>query len=341
MVVTFNSSGDIASCLESLAIALRESSAARIVVVDNHSSDDTAAIVRSRFPAVELLLLEENLGFAAGNNAAIRRALAAGADFVYLLNPDATVDASFLDRALAEAGRAETVAAVQSLLLLAPDGERIDSAGNALHFLGFGYCQLHGKPRAAAPLAPCEIPFASGAGVLLRASALRAVGLFDDSLFLYCEDLDLGWRLRRAGYSIVLAPGSIVFHRHEFERHPDKYYLLERNRWRVLLANWSARSLAVLALPLLVNELALLAIAWKEGWLRAKLRATASLFSRPTWNHLRSRRIEARRTRRIGDRQLAVQFTSRMEVAGTEPPFLARVANPVLSLLWRMLRRLL
>ena len=194
------------------------------------------ARVRERFPSVEVVEAGQNLGFGAGVNRGIRRALEKGAEFVYLLNPDARVTPEFLVEAVAEMARDESVAAVQSLLLLEPDGAFIDSAGNTIHFLGLRLLRrcIGGLERRRPP-SRAEIAFASGAAVLLRLSALATVGTMAEELFLYCEDMDLCWRLRLAGHAIRLAPRSVVLHRHEFSRNRDKYFLLERNRWLVLL----------------------------------------------------------------------------------------------------------
>jgi hypothetical protein len=340
-IVTYDSARQVEACLGALAAARLEESGARVTVVDNRSTDDTVARVRSGFPEVELIVNERNLGFAGACNLVLRAAIDGDTEFVYLLNPDTRVEPGFLSRALEVARGSDRIAAVQSLVLLAPDGARIDTAGNALHCLGFGYCAGHRRPRAEAPSAPVEVAFASGAGVLLRTAALAEVGLLDESLFLYCEDLDLGWRLRRAGWSIVLAPDSIVLHDHEFARHPDKYFLLERNRWLVLLRNWSARSLLVLAGPLLAAELALLAIAARRGWLGAKLRSYRDLARRETWRRLRAARREDAPRRRVPDRDLAAAMTARMEVDGGETPLLGRFANPLLAAVWAIARRLL
>ena len=339
-VVTHDSEPVIDTCLASLERAALEFAAARVVVIDNASRDGTVERVRARFPWVSLRVNDRNLGFAGGANLALDEAESESSEFVYLLNPDTEVEPRFLEHALAAAADPR-VAAVQSLLLLPPDGARIDSAGNAIHVLGFGYCRSHGRSRSAAPRSVEEIPFASGAGVLLRLAALHEAGRFDESLFLYCEDLDLGWRLRRAGWLSVVAPESIVVHAHEFARHADKEYLLERNRWRVLLANWSARSLAVLALPLLVNEVAMLAIAAKDGWLGSKLRALASAFDRSSWSAIGAARRRSRALRRVSDRELARWMSPRIELDGGETPLLRRLANPAVTAIWSVARRLL
>lgn len=341
LVLTHNSYHTIRACLESLERALGSELAAATLVVDNASTDGTVEEVRTRFPRLRLIESDENLGYAAGNNRGIRTALELGCEFVYLLNPDARVEARFLEEACAAMDGQPAAAAVQSLLLLEPDGERIDSSGNRIHFLGFGLCEQHGAQRAEAPSAGRDIGFASGAAVLLRLSALADVGLLEERLFLYCEDLDLCWRLRMAGYGIRLAPGSVVLHRHEFARNPEKYFYLERNRWLVLLRVASARTLLLLAPALLASELAILLLALRSGWAGQKLRALAALVSLDTWRYLASSRREIQRRRRLRDREVMRDFTSRMELEYGRSWLLERIANPVLGALWRILARLL
>lgn len=340
IVVTHNSYHTIDACLESLSRSLGSGFEAATLVVDNASSDGTVDRVRAGFPRVEVLEAGENLGFAAGNNLGIRSAVAEGREFAYLLNPDARVSAEFLEEALAVMDADPATAAVQSLLLLEPDGARIDSSGNRIHYLGFGFCEQHGEARSEAPAAVREIGFASGAAVLLRLSALAEVGPMEERLFLYCEDLDLCWRLRLGGHSIRLAPRSVVLHHHEFSRNQDKYFYLERNRWLILLRVLSARSLLLLAPILLAAELALLVVATRSGWLRQKLRAVATLARRDTVRYLVAARREVQRRRRVSDRVAMRDVSTRMELEYDDSWLLSRVANPLLGLFWRILVRL-
>jgi GT2 family glycosyltransferase len=327
-------------CFESLARADLEGVGARVIAVDNGSSDATAELVRE-FAWVELVETGRNLGFAGGNNVGIALALQGGAEYVYLLNPDTDVDGSFLAEAVAVAERDPQVGAVQSLLLLGAERDLVNTAGNEIHFLGFGYCGRLGAARATIADAPAEIAFASGAGVLLSAAALRASGLFDDTLFLYQEDLDLGWRLRLAGYRSVLAPRSLVWHHYEFTRNRDKYYYLERNRYLVLAKNLRLRSLLVLAPFLLASEAGLLGIAASSGWLGEKLRADAHLMKASTWRHVRASRAGVARLRRVADRDVARWFTSDLRVDGAPGAWIPRLLGIPMSLAWRALRPLL
>ncbi|MGZ6125547.1 MAG: glycosyltransferase family 2 protein, partial [Myxococcales bacterium] len=234
VIVTYESERHLDDCLGSLRACDRDGFALDVIVVDNASSDGTAQRLRRDFPEVLLLERPRNEGFAAANNVGIRFAAGRGARFVYLLNPDTIVEEGFLREALAVAAADQGLGGVQSLLLLADDRERVNTWGNAVHFLGFGYCGGLGAAASEAPRAPVEIAFASGAAVLFRLDALLAAGLFDDDLFLYQEDMDLSWRLRLSGWRLALAPRSVVFHKYAFTRNKSKFFFLERNRLLVL-----------------------------------------------------------------------------------------------------------
>jgi N-acetylglucosaminyl-diphospho-decaprenol L-rhamnosyltransferase len=341
VVLTFDAERHVDACLGSLARLDAAGLDAAVLVVDNGSGDGTVAAVRARFPAVELLETGRNLGFAGGNDAGIEAALARGADWVYLLNQDTDVDPAFLAEAVAVGEADPGAAAVQSLLLLHPERGLVNTAGNQIHFLGFGHCGGYRSPRAAVADEAREIPFASGAAVLLRAEALRQVGLLDPVLFLYQEDQDLGLRLRLAGWRARLAPRSLVWHHYAFSRNPGKYFWLERNRHLVLLKNLRLRSLLVLAPMLLVAEVAVLGLALAGGWLGPKLRADAALLSPRLWAHVRAERARVAALRRIPDSALARWFTPALELEGLPGGWLPRLLRAPMALAWRLVRPLL
>lgn len=341
VVLAWNAERHLDACLGSLSRLDAAGLEAATLVVDNGSSDGTAALVRARFPGVELLQTGHNLGFAGGNDAGMALALERGADWVYLLNPDTDVDPRFLAEAVAVGEADPSTAAVQSLLLLHPERDLVNTAGNQIHFLGFGHCGAFRAPRATVDEAPAEIPFASGAAVLYRAEALRQVGLLDEALFLYQEDQDLGLRLRLAGWRARLAPRSLVWHHYEFSRNREKYFWLERNRYLVLWKNLTLRSLLVLAPALLLSEVAMLGLAAAGGWLGQKLRADAALLSPRTWANLRAGRARVAGLRRVRDAEVARWFTPALEVEGLAGGWLPRLLEAPMALAWRVLRPLL
>jgi GT2 family glycosyltransferase len=341
VVVTYNSTRFIDDCFGSLEGLDREGLDVEIVAVDNASTDGSAEALR-RFPFVTVLAQKENLGFAGGNNVGIRRAMENGADLVYLLNHDTVVTPRFLAEAVRVASADDHIGAVQSLLLLHPETDLINSTGNAIHFLGFGYCLDYRRPLAAWKHRGLgEIAYPSGAGVLLRTAALRATGLFDEELFLYHEDLDLGWRLRLAGYANVLAPHSIVHHKYEFSRSIAKYYYMERNRGIVLLKHLRLRNLLILSPFLIAAELGLFLASLRSGWWREKLRAYAYFLHPRAWGHILKERERSARLRAVSDRRIVSLFTpviAYQEVAG---PFTRYVANPLMTIVWTLIRPLI
>ena len=176
-----------------------------IVVVDNGSTDGTLealAVEASRTPQLTVLAQARNTGFAGGNNIGLAEARRRGAELALLLNHDTVVTAGWL-RPLVEVMDARPdVAAAQPLLVLHDEPELVNTAGNKLQFCCFGFCGDYRRPVAELGLDGTvrSVPYATGAALLLRLSALDRVGDFDERLFLYHEDLDLGVRLRQAGF---------------------------------------------------------------------------------------------------------------------------------------------
>jgi GT2 family glycosyltransferase len=341
VVVTHNSHADVADCFGSLRRAVAGRPEVQVIAVDNASTDATVERIRSDHPWVMLIASDRNLGFAAGNNLGIRRAQALGCSFVYVLNPDTEVAPGFIDEALAVARTHPEAGAVQSLLLLHGERHLVNTAGNEVHFLGFGYCGSFRLPVSDVSGDVHEIAFASGACTLYRMAAIQHVGLFDEDLFLYQEDMDLGWRLRLAGWKSVLAPRSIVFHKYAFSRGGRKYYFLERNRILVLLKNLRWRNLALLAPLLALADLGVLAMSLRWGWAGEKLRAMLHLLRPSTWKHIRRGRREQARLRVVADSEIAGHFTSALDFEGVTTPFIREVANPVMAWIWRLTRPLI
>jgi GT2 family glycosyltransferase len=329
----------------------------RVMLVDNASPDGTAAFIRAELltadgrhtrgglPAL-LFANSQNLGFAGGNNLAIARALADGDEFVYLLNPDTEVDPDFLVEALAVARGDPAIAFVQSLLLRHDQPGVLNSWGNAMHFLGFGYAAGDGQALADPAVAgrlwgPRDIAFPSGAATLARAASLRALGAFSDELFLYCEDMELGWRAHLAGLRVVVAPRSRVRHRYQFARHARKYYYLERNRLLALAWCYRRRSLLLLAPALGASELGAWLLALRGGWWRDKRAAWGYLLEPGRWPALRANRRRVQALRRVGDRDASALFTGEIVFPALSPWLLTRVANPLLAAYWRGARLLM
>lgn len=203
LIPNYNGEARIARALEGLREQTRE---AEVVVVDNGSSDDSAELVRERFPEVALVELGSNLGF----GPALNRGVAGrpDADPVILLNDDAAPEPTFVEALLERRGSAESVAGV---MVQEADPGRIDSAGVVADRTAMGFDYLHGEPVAAAAGAADPLGPTGGAALYDRA-AFEAVGGFDERIFLYYEDLDLALRLAARGGRCALAPEARAVH---------------------------------------------------------------------------------------------------------------------------------
>lgn len=192
------------------AVSRQTVAPARVVVVDNASTDGSADGLEERFSGVEVLRLPANVGFAAANNLAVRAA--ADCDWVALLNPDAFPEPAWLERLLDAAERRGEYAFFGSRLLMADDPSRLDGAGDAYHVSGLAWRLDHGLEAAGRALEEAEVFSPCAAAALYRREAFLAVGGFDESFFCYYEDNDLAFRLRLAGYRCLYVPSAVVHH---------------------------------------------------------------------------------------------------------------------------------
>ncbi len=232
VIVSWNVRELLARCLESLFADLDSSSLqARVIVVDNASQDGSPDMVRSRFPRVELMVSEENLGFAKGNNLGLR-ALDLGdsslplasCPLVLFLNPDTEVQPGAIKTMLAAIQSRPGVAVVTSRLFYG-DGSFQHSAFRFPRLAQLAIdlfpvparlheSRLNGRyPRSLYDRGqPFEIDHPLGAVMLLRTEAIRPVGLFDEGFALYCEEIDWCARFKEAGWKLLCVPSARVIH---------------------------------------------------------------------------------------------------------------------------------
>ncbi len=212
LVLTWNGGEAAMRCLE--AVAALDPPPDRVLVVDNASSDGTAAQVAARFPAFDLIRNPRNLGFAAGMNVGIKALLALDPppESIVLLNQDTLVDPGWLGAITAPLAEDMRIAAVGCKIRYADGriqhaGVRLDWPRAVAHHIGWY------EPDTGQYDAACEAEYLTAAAIALRAAALAEVGLFDEGFWpAYFEDIDLGWRLRRAGYLLRYEPRATLIH---------------------------------------------------------------------------------------------------------------------------------
>ncbi len=304
-----------------------------VVLVDNGCTTSAVADLDGQ-PGVTVLRPGGNTGFAGGCNLGARHATG---DYLALVNGDAVVDGTALDRLVA-ALQDPGVALASASLRLWDRPEQMNSAGNPVHFLGISWAGGLGDP-ATAHARPTEVASATGAAVAVRRDLWQRLGGFWEEMFAYCEDAELSLRCWQRGMRVVYVPGAVVRHRYEFSRNPLKMYLLERNRLLLLLTLYERRTLLVLAPAVLGLELAVLLVALRQGWAGQKLRGWWWLLRHRSV--VRRRRSEVQAARTVPDRQLARLLTADFEPgaeAGLSAPAAARVLSRAY---WAVARRAL
>jgi GT2 family glycosyltransferase len=208
VIVNWNGEHFLERCLSALmgqTVAPHE-----IILLDNASTDASLRIVR-RFPSVRLLPQDKNCGFAHGNNLAIKSA-SSESDWIALLNPDAFAEPRWLEELLLAVRDYPSFDIVGSKLVNTIDPTVLDGAGDAYHISGLVWRIGHGARELPVSEEVREIFSPCAAAAMYRRSALLKVGGFDEDYFCYVEDVDLGFRLRLAGYRCLYVPTSIVHH---------------------------------------------------------------------------------------------------------------------------------
>jgi N-acetylglucosaminyl-diphospho-decaprenol L-rhamnosyltransferase len=260
VVVSYNVRDLLLRCHRSL----REDGVKRIVVVDNASADGTPAALAGE-PDIDLVALERNLGFAGGANHGVART---DTPYLALVNPDEVVEPG-CTAVLVEALERDPELAVVGPRITTPDGrvypsarrfpDLLDAAGHAFLYLVWPNNPFSRRYRMVDwdHASAREVDWVATTHVVVRRTAWDQVGGFDDRYFMYMEDVDLCWRLRRAGWKVGYEPGATVVH--EIGRSTDQtpYRMIvahHRSLWRYAVktsTGWR-RALLPLIAPALV-----------------------------------------------------------------------------------------
>jgi GT2 family glycosyltransferase len=213
VVLSWNGREDTLRCLESLMQVKHPDLG--VVCVDNGSVDGSQQAVRERFPGVTLIEAGANLGYSAGNNLGLRHALAHGARWMMLVNNDATLAADVIDGFEAAARERPRAGILAGKVYFADRPETIWFAGQRVsELLGYsGRPRGYGRPDGARYSHLVTTGRAVGALMAVSREAIDAVGMLDEDLFAYVEDVDWALRVRGAGMEVVFAPAARAWHR--------------------------------------------------------------------------------------------------------------------------------
>ncbi len=239
IVVNYNRARMLIECVDSLVrqtVPLHE-----IIVVDNGSSDGSADLLRRAHGGwVKIVELDENLGFAGGNNAGAREA---SGEWLALINNDAVADPRWVERTLRAVSLERNAAMAACRILVSRDDGALDNVGVKLGLDGMSRGAYHFR-REAEVFGP-SVLLPSGCAMMIKREVFSRIGGFDEDFFAYSEDTDLGLKVRLMGYECALADDAYVYHRGGGGTlgmiSPAKAYLVERNRIAILIRYYPAR----------------------------------------------------------------------------------------------------
>lgn len=235
VMLNYNSSDETIECIESLEKTTTKNMKCSIIVVDNHSRDDQVKKLESFLDThtkksqftFEYISHTTNLGYTGGNNTGIKKALENGSEFVLILNNDTTVSPDFINPLVEVLQKNKKAGIVVPKIYFYPGQEfhtdrySKNDRGKVIWYAGgkLDWANVLGSHRGVDEVDTNQYSeientdYATGACILLRASILREVGMFDDKYFLYYEDSDLSMRVKKAGYTVMFVPRSTIWHK--------------------------------------------------------------------------------------------------------------------------------
>jgi len=315
----------------------------RLYIVDNVTSDETVKLCQELAPEAKILPSTGN-GWGHANNLAAREGFKDGfSDYIFFLNMDTEFDPEFINEAIKVYESDVNIGVVQAKLLLSPaiDGEfMLNSAGNSMTFLGFGYCAGDGKKDEVAPDTK-DITYASGAGLLISGENWQKIGECDESYFMYHDDAEISFKVKIMGKRVVLAPKSVIYHKHEFGRSIMQINFMERNRMRFILEFFKVPTLILIFPAFLLMEIGMFPYAILNKWATVKIKVYSWFFSPKNIVMIINKRKEVQKLRKISDRELMKGFVGVVDFQQINNPVLKYIANPIFNLYWQIIKKLI
>jgi GT2 family glycosyltransferase len=310
VVIVNHNGGD--RVLRVLAALFRQSyPLARVVVVDNASTDDSRARIRVTHPTVRIIHLESNQGVAIARNIGL---WALATPLALVIDHDVYVEKDCIER-LVGAYQAHGASVVCPRIRLLPERTVVQADGAAMHFLGTQILRNGYQRAELASDVAGEVDACIGACMLVDRQRVIDAGGYDELFFFYFEDLEFSMRLRSSGHKIWCEPAALVYHERAAGTpnlsfrgtggYPRKRaYFTMRNRLISMLIHYRSRTLLILSPVLLLHEVASLFIASRRGWPAEWLRAWRWVLSHRHEIGIRRRRMQGRRS--VNDRDLLV-----------------------------------
>ncbi len=308
VILNYNAGDLIYNCINSVFQTKYENY--EVILVDNISTDGSHKKCKKSFDKIQLIENSENFGYCEGNNIGIRKSKG---EFIVILNPDTIVEPNWLDEFLIAYSKFGD-ALYQPKILSLYEEKILQSTGNMIHQFGFGFSIYKGIKDHNQFKEIEQIGYASGTCLFTSSKVLDKVGLFDPFVFLYHDDLDLGWRAAQLGINSYFVPNIKILHAESYilKWSSKKFYWLERNRKYCLLTHFSKSTYKKMRLNLILVDSFVWIFYISKGFLFAKIKAELDI--RKNKKQIEKKYLELENKKIILDEELIKKFPDKIFV---------------------------
>lgn len=334
VILNYNAGDLLLSCVESVFNTQYDNF--EVIVVDNVSKDNSHKKCKDKFKKIHLIENEKNFGYCEGNNIGIRYSKG---DFIVIMNPDTVVEPTWLQELLAAYNK-HGEGIYQPKILSFNEKNVLQSTGNMIHLFGFGFSRDLGVIDNNQHNKIEQIGYAAGTCLFTSSNVLKKIGLFDPFIFLYHDDVDLGWRAAQIGIKSYYVPSSVIYHvkSYNLQWGAEKFFWLERNRRYCLLTHYSKKTYNKMLPFLILVEILVWFIYLSKGFIRSKIRAELDIARNR--KHLSKKYEELESKRTVDDSELIRSFPDTIFVSKNISGNTAgSVFNSILSFLSKRAKR--
>ena len=328
----------------------------RVYIIDNCSIND-CEYAKKNFPEAKCVSRPDG-NYAAANNLGIKLARQDGCEYFVIANMDTKFAPGWLAELVAAIESDEKIGIAQSKMLLYPKTEeewqkpKINSLGNIMHYLGFGFTSHYNEPDRTSPNPSLlwrgvmvEYPeikgYASGCSFITKKEVIDKIGGYNEDYWMYHDDIEMSWKTKLAGYKIVLAPKSIMYHKYEFSRSIMMLYYIERNRYITIFTFYRPPTLVLILPALIAMDLGMLLYSIASGWFPTKMKIYGYFLKPSSWLKIFKARNEIKRLRVKKDKEMVKDFTGEVLYQEIANPLLKYIVNPILNLYWLVIKKVI
>jgi GT2 family glycosyltransferase len=326
IILNYNAGKLLLDCIESVFKTAYDN--IEVIVVDNASVDQSHKKCKEKFDKIKLIENKQNLGYCEGNNVGIR---AANGEFIIILNPDTIVTPDCITE-LVLAYKKHGDGLYQPKIISLYEKNILQSTGNMLHLFGFGFARDKGVVDSAQRNKIEQIGYASGTCLFTSQQVLKKIGLLDSFLFLYHDDLDLGWRAARLGIKSYYVPFATIYHAESYSLKwsSKKFYWLERNRKYCILTHYSKDTYKKMQPYLRQAEFMIWLFYLSKGFLGTKIRAELDIRKNKKYIVEKYQELESKKI--VPDSEIVKTFPDEIFVPkNVSGGFGSRIFNSLLS----------